>query len=194
MSSQSQSQSPNQNQKQFDMRNWFPPYPPPSSSSAAGDNFFPYPPPPPPPPPEPHANIYPHPYPHGPHRLLPYTPPPTTTVVSPNAGPQILALLNNNKSKHVGSTAPIYGKRVFGDYVAYDVDAVEEGREPTQQLEVNPITKYGSDPELLIGRQIAVNKHYVCYGLKGGNVRVLNLNTATRSLLRGHTKVYSFSL
>lgn len=88
----------------------------------------------------------------------------------------------------MGSTAPIYGKRVFGDYVAYDVDAVEEGREPTQQLEVNPITKYGSDPELLIGRQIAVNKHYVCYGLKGGNVRVLNLNTATRSLLRGHTK------
>ncbi|KDO74036.1 hypothetical protein CISIN_1g001070mg [Citrus sinensis] len=188
MSSQSQSQSPNQNQKQFDMRNWFPPYPPPSSS-AAGDNFFPYPPPPPPPPPEPHANMHPHPYPHGPHRLLPYTPLPTTTVVSPNAGPQILALLNNNKSKHVGSTAPIYGKRVFGDYVAYDVDAVEEGREPTQQLEVNPITKYGSDPELLIGRQIAVNKHYVCYGLKGGNVRVLNLNTATRSLLRGHTKI-----
>lgn len=88
----------------------------------------------------------------------------------------------------MGSTAPIYGKRVFGDYVAYDVDAVEEGREPSQQLEVNPITKYGSDPLLLFGRQIAVNKHYVCYGLKGGNIRVLNLNTATRSLLRGHTK------
>lgn len=77
----------------------------------------------------------------------------------------------------------------MGDYVPYDVDAVEGRREP-EQLEATPITKYGSDPGLVIGRQIAVNMHYVCYGLKCGNVRILNPNAASRSLLRGHSKVF----
>lgn len=74
--------------------------------------------------------------------------------------------------------------------MAYDVDVVEEGREPPHQLDMSPITVYGSDPEPVLGRQIAVNKLYVCYGLKGGDVRVLNFNIASRSLLRGHTKVF----
>ncbi|GAU13480.1 hypothetical protein TSUD_127770 [Trifolium subterraneum] len=56
------------------------------------------------------------------------------------------------------------------------------------QLEVAPITKYGSDPNPVLGRQIAVNKSYICYGLKQGNIRVLNIHTAVRSLLRGHTQ------
>lgn len=81
------------------------------------------------------------------------------------------------------------GRRLSGEYVAYDVDERIEGEKEPQQLEVTPITKYGSDPELVIGRQIAVNKRYICYGLKAGNIRVLNLNTASRSLFRGHTKV-----
>ncbi|KAF5205546.1 Enhancer of mrna-decapping protein [Thalictrum thalictroides] len=39
------------------------------------------------------------------------------------------------------------------------------------QLEVTPITKYVSDPTLVLGRLIAVNKSYICYGLKMATLR-----------------------
>lgn len=80
------------------------------------------------------------------------------------------------------------GRHLNGDHVLYDVDVRLQG-EVQPQLEVTPITKYVSDPGLVLGRQIAVNKTYICYGLKLGAIRVLNINTALRSLLRGHTQV-----
>ncbi|KAK4344480.1 hypothetical protein RND71_034656 [Anisodus tanguticus] len=76
------------------------------------------------------------------------------------------------------------GRHLNGDHVVYDIDARLPG-EMQPQLEVTPITKYGSDPGLVLGRQIAVNKSYICYGLKLGAIRVLNINTALRSLLKG---------
>lgn len=79
------------------------------------------------------------------------------------------------------------GRHLVGDSVVYDVDVRLAG-ETQPQLEVTPITKYASDPQLVLGRQIAVNQSYICYGLKQGNIRVLNINTASRSLLRGHTQ------
>ncbi|KAJ4975852.1 hypothetical protein NE237_000958 [Protea cynaroides] len=79
------------------------------------------------------------------------------------------------------------GRRLIGDHVVYDVDVRLQG-EVQPQLEVTPITKYVSDPGLVVGRQIAVNRTYICYGLKLGAIRVLNINTALRSLLRGHTQ------
>ncbi|KAL9319963.1 hypothetical protein ACSQ67_011802 [Phaseolus vulgaris] len=79
------------------------------------------------------------------------------------------------------------GRHLSGERVAYDVDVRLPG-EVQPQLEVAPITKYGSDPNPVLGRQIAVNKSYICYGLKQGNIRVLNIHTAVRSLLRGHTQ------
>ncbi|KGN56004.1 enhancer of mRNA-decapping protein 4 [Cucumis sativus] len=79
------------------------------------------------------------------------------------------------------------GRHLIGDHVVYDVNVRLQG-EIQPQLEVTPITKYGSDPQLVLGRQIAVNKTYICYGLKQGNIRVLNINTALRSLFRGHEK------
>ncbi|KAJ9187109.1 hypothetical protein P3X46_002605 [Hevea brasiliensis] len=75
------------------------------------------------------------------------------------------------------------GRRISGDHVVYDVDVRLQG-EVQPQLEVTPITKYTSDPQLCLGRQIAVNKSYICYGLKQGNIRILNINTALRSLFR----------
>ncbi|XP_024966373.1 enhancer of mRNA-decapping protein 4-like isoform X2 [Cynara cardunculus var. scolymus] len=76
------------------------------------------------------------------------------------------------------------GRHLVGDHVVYDIDVRLAG-EIQPQLEVTPITKYGSDPGLVVGRQIAVNKTYICYGLKPGTIRVLNINTALRSLLKG---------
>ncbi|KAA8519249.1 hypothetical protein F0562_013505 [Nyssa sinensis] len=79
------------------------------------------------------------------------------------------------------------GRHFLGNHVVYDIDVRCPG-EVQPQLEVTPITKYVSDPGLVVGRQIAVNRTYICYGLKLGNIRVLNINTALRSLLRGHTQ------
>ncbi|XP_062161335.1 enhancer of mRNA-decapping protein 4-like [Alnus glutinosa] len=79
------------------------------------------------------------------------------------------------------------GRHLIGHRVLYDIDVRLQG-EAQPQLEVTPITKYASDPDLVLGRQIAVNRSYICYGLKMGNIRVLNINTALRSLLRGHTQ------
>ncbi|CAM0913984.1 unnamed protein product [Alopecurus aequalis] len=76
-----------------------------------------------------------------------------------------------------------------GDRAVHDVDSrLHPGEARPPQLEVTPITKYTSDPGLVLGRQIAVNRTYIVYGLKMGNIRVLNINTALRSLLRGHTQ------
>ncbi|KAM0903075.1 hypothetical protein ACQ4PT_018881 [Festuca glaucescens] len=75
-----------------------------------------------------------------------------------------------------------------GDWAVHDVDSRLPGEARPPQLEVTPITKYTSDPGLVLGRQIAVNRNYIVYGLKMGNIRVLNINTALRSLLRGHTQ------
>ncbi|KAG8076115.1 hypothetical protein GUJ93_ZPchr0006g41779 [Zizania palustris] len=75
-----------------------------------------------------------------------------------------------------------------GDKAVHDVDSRLPGEAQPPQLEVTPITKYTSDPGLVLGRQIAVNRSYIVYGLKLGNIRVLNINTALRSLLRGHTQ------
>ena len=80
------------------------------------------------------------------------------------------------------------GRHLIGDHAVYDIDVRLMG-EVQPQLEVTPITKYGSDPGLVVGRQIAVNKSYICYGLKLGAIRVLNINTALRSLLKGLAQV-----
>ncbi|KAK7289663.1 hypothetical protein RIF29_03476 [Crotalaria pallida] len=104
--------------------------------------------------------------------------PPLAMVTAANAA---FAALNRAQSSKVPR-----GRHLTGDHVVYDVDVRLPG-EVQPQLEVAPITKYGSDPNPVLGRQIAVNKSYICYGLKQGNIRVLNINTAVRSLLRGHT-------
>ncbi|KAG0467996.1 hypothetical protein HPP92_017324 [Vanilla planifolia] len=72
-----------------------------------------------------------------------------------------------------------------GERSVHDVDSRLPGETQPPQLEVTPITKYISDPGLVLGKQIAVNRTYICYGLKLGTIRVLNINTALRSLLRG---------
>ncbi|CAL5402592.1 unnamed protein product [Camellia sinensis] len=102
----------------------------------------------------------------------------------PNVNP---GLIPHSVPMHMLSSKLPKGRHLIGDRVVYDIDARLEG-EVQPQLEVTPITKYVSDPGLVLGRQIAVNKTYICYGLKMGAVRVLNINTALRSLLKGLTQ------
>ncbi|KAF5950380.1 hypothetical protein HYC85_012373 [Camellia sinensis] len=102
----------------------------------------------------------------------------------PNVNP---GLIPHSVPMHMLSSKLPKGRHLIGDRVVYDIDARLEG-EVQPQLEVTPITRYVSDPGLVLGRQIAVNRTYICYGLKMGAVRVLNINTALRSLLKGLTQ------
>ncbi|KAL0320918.1 UNVERIFIED_CONTAM: Enhancer of decapping protein 4 [Sesamum radiatum] len=99
------------------------------------------------------------------------------------AGPG-LVISNQSPVMRMPSSKLPKGRHLIGDRLVYDIDVRLPG-EVQPQLEVTPITKYGSDPGLVVGRQIAVNKTYICYGLKLGAIRVLNINTALRSLLKG---------
>jgi hypothetical protein len=80
------------------------------------------------------------------------------------------------------------GRHLRGDHITYDVDARKAG-DAQAELLVSPITVYSSETALALGRQIAVNKKFVCYGLRGGQIRILNINNSQRVLLRGHTQV-----
>uniref|UniRef100_A0A7C9AF76 Enhancer of mRNA-decapping protein 4 WD40 repeat region domain-containing protein n=1 Tax=Opuntia streptacantha TaxID=393608 RepID=A0A7C9AF76_OPUST len=114
---------------------------------------------------------------------------PPNVPVSPSVQPlhNIHAAISQPAPMRMPSSKLPRGRHLVGDQVAYDVDVRLQGEEQPQ-LEVTPITKYVSDPGLILGQQIAVNKTYICYGLKLGAIRVLNINTASRYLLRGHTQ------
>lgn len=115
-------------------------------------------------------------------------PPPALAPALPSAPPAPVAQVASNASARVSSGKQPRGRHLWGEHVVYDVDVRKPG-EAQPQLEVSPITVYGSDPLLVVGRQIAVNKRYICYGLRQGTIRILNINTALRALLRGHTQV-----
>ncbi|KAI3675738.1 hypothetical protein L1987_85330 [Smallanthus sonchifolius] len=119
-------------------------------------------------------------------------PPPSTPDIPSQSSMPLPSVPTHNPNFNAPSPGPLRmpssklpkGRHLIGDRAVYDIDARLPG-EAQPQLEVTPITKYGSDPNLVLGRQIAVNKTYICYGLKPGTIRVLNINTALRSLLKG---------
>ncbi|XP_057545381.1 enhancer of mRNA-decapping protein 4-like [Amaranthus tricolor] len=181
-------------------------YPPPTASP------YPFPPQNHPPPPLPYYNQIPSQDLH--HQRSVSFPTPPLQPHNPTPGARLMALLSNPPSdlnySHQNATqssssdfsmasnvqpTPIRmpsrklprGRHIVGNHMVYDIDTRVQGEEQPQ-LEVTPITKYVSDPGLILGHQVAVNKTYICYGLKMGNIRVLNINTALRSLLRGHTQ------
>ncbi|KAL2996956.1 hypothetical protein AAZX31_09G016800 [Glycine max] len=111
---------------------------------------------------------------------------PPASTQQPSGSPVNLASPQSTPNRMLSTKLP-KGRHLIGEHAVYDIDARVPG-EVQPQLEVTPITKYASDPGLVLGRQIAVNKSYICYGLKLGAIRVLNINTALRYLLRGHTQ------
>ncbi|KAF3667436.1 Varicose-related protein, partial [Capsicum annuum] len=153
---------------------------------------------PPTPPPHHYPNPNPNPNPNPGARLMALLSAPPSTLEVPVPGqssmpmPSILPTTSGSEISDFGGPGPMRmpssklpkGRHLSGDHIVYDID-VRFPSEVQPQLEVTPITKYGSDPGLVLGRQIAVNKTYICYGLKLGAIRVLNINTALRSLLKG---------
>lgn len=116
------------------------------------------------------------------------TAPPAITPALPTAPPAS----SIPPPSRLPSTKVPLGRIVNGERIVYDVDVRNPG-EAQPQLEVSPITVYGSDPLFVQGRQIAVNKNYICYGLRQATIRILNINTALKALLRGHSDVNIFS-
>ncbi|XAR67319.1 hypothetical protein NMG60_11002026 [Bertholletia excelsa] len=115
---------------------------------------------------------------------------PTNIPILPSVPPMMnvnQAMMAHSAPMRMPSSKLPRGRHLIGGHVVYDIDVRMEG-EVQPQLEVTPITKYVSDPGLVLGRQIAVNRTYICYGLKMGAIRVLNINTALRSLLKGLTQ------
>lgn len=127
--------------------------------------------------PPPALSSPPEPYGHG-----PMAPPGALAPAIPTAPPVSLA----PPTRLLSSKFP-RGRHLHGDNVVYDIDLRLAG-EAQPQLEVTPITNYSSEPLLVVGRQIAVNRNYICYGLRAGTIRILNINTVVRALLRGHTQ------
>lgn len=113
-------------------------------------------------------------------------PPAAVAPAVPSAPP--VSLAPALASGRITSSKPPRGRHLRGEHIVYDVDVRLQG-EAQPQLEVSPITVYCSDPVLVVGRQIAVNRTYICYGLRPNrHIRILNINTALRNLLRGHSQ------
>ncbi|XP_051133528.1 enhancer of mRNA-decapping protein 4-like isoform X2 [Andrographis paniculata] len=122
---------------------------------------------------------------HGAHLMALLNPPPTPEThnqIQPTATAHDL-LIRKTETGMPSSKVP-KGRRLIGDRLAYDIDVRLPG-EVQPQLKVSPITKYNSDPKLVLGRQIAASKLYICYGLRNGAIRVINLHTGSKSLLKG---------
>lgn len=56
----------------------------------------------------------------------------------------------------------------------------------TYTPQVVPVTMVRSDDRREHAQTVAVSDRYICYGLKAGQIRVLNRATATRALFKGH--------
>ncbi|GIL74044.1 hypothetical protein Vretimale_5000 [Volvox reticuliferus] len=68
-------------------------------------------------------------------------------------------------------------------------DVVEVDRirpESASTLVVSKIANYPSEICRRHGHSIAVDTNYICYGLKSGQIRILNRHTAARTLLKDH--------
>ncbi|KAJ7536521.1 hypothetical protein O6H91_12G072700 [Diphasiastrum complanatum] len=112
-------------------------------------------------------------------------PPPAIAPALPTAPP--VSLAPSTLSTRLSSRKIPKGRFLSGEHVIYDIDVRLPG-EAQPQLEVSPITVYGSDPVLLVGRQIAVNRNYICYGLKNATIRVLSMHADLKLLVRGHSQ------
>ncbi|EFJ49828.1 hypothetical protein VOLCADRAFT_117149, partial [Volvox carteri f. nagariensis] len=65
-----------------------------------------------------------------------------------------------------------------------EVDRIKP--ESASALVVSKIANYPSEICRRHGNSVAVDANYICYGLKGGQIRILNRHTGARTLLKDH--------
>ena len=75
------------------------------------------------------------------------------------------------------------GVTLVGTDCVYQSDPNQNKSNP---LEVTPITLYNTEAGYNLGKLIAVNNKYICYGIRGGMIRAINQTSVLRCLLRGH--------
>ncbi|KAI8474285.1 MAG: hypothetical protein J3K34DRAFT_494464 [Monoraphidium minutum] len=76
------------------------------------------------------------------------------------------------------------GRVVSGADVVYMVDQLQPGE--GGEIPVQPITVLKSDMKLAHVNQIAANSLYIAYGLRAGQLRIINKASAGRALYKGH--------
>ncbi|GBF96126.1 hypothetical protein Rsub_08874 [Raphidocelis subcapitata] len=76
------------------------------------------------------------------------------------------------------------GRPVAAPHAVVAVDAL--GPNEGGEIPVQPITVLKSDFKLSHARQITANASYIVYGLRAGQLRVINKATAGRALYKGH--------
>eukprot|EP00897_Mesotaenium_endlicherianum_P006820 jgi/Mesen1/6166/ME000317S05294 len=120
-------------------------------------------------------------------------PPPALSPAQPSAPPAPAAFVASHETSALtqlqtggSSKNRAAGANLSNPNEVYDVEAAGESK--VTQLEVTPITVYGSEQLVAAGRQIAVNRSYICYALRAATIRILNVHTALRALLRGHSQ------
>eukprot|EP01135_Chromosphaera_perkinsii_P007850 Nk52_evm42s1020 gene=Nk52_evmTU42s1020 len=91
------------------------------------------------------------------------------------------------------SSFDLLSESLTGPETVIDVSdaAVLSMPEESKNVAMNPITLYSTEWGYYSGKLVAVNKNYIAYAVKvktpGGLIRVINSNTAKRTLLRGMT-------
>jgi enhancer of mRNA-decapping protein 4 len=137
--------------------------------------------------------------------------PPAAIAPAMQTAPPVNLVLSSSSSRFSSNMLP-KGRSLRGEHVVYDVDLRRSG-EAQPQLEVCPITQQSFHPPLLMGRQIAVNRRYLCYTngkhrieicsvdslrgnhlLRGGNILITNVDSFcganfSRGSIHGHTEV-----
>eukprot|EP00249_Psilotum_nudum_P023723 c28961_g1_i2 orf=819-4334(+) len=97
------------------------------------------------------------------------------------------SVTGNTLSSRIPFSRVLKGQNLLGEHSVYDIDKQHPGEGPAQ-LEVFPISVYGRDPALVAGRQIAVNRRYICYCFRPGSIRILSRNVPIRALFEGHSQ------
>jgi enhancer of mRNA-decapping protein 4 len=112
---------------------------------------------------------------------------PEVSVPPPAIAPamQPVNLVLSSSSSTFSSNMLPKGRSLRGEHVVYDVDVRRSG-EAQPQLEVCPLTVFWFPAVLQMGRQIAVNRRYLCYVLQGNKIEICSVDSLRGNhLLRG---------